>query len=153
MNIGTAAGSMKSQERRFILRQRVMRAATALPTGYPHVVPLVFVVIGNRVYFESKRQSVKIRHILKNRKVALVFDEYDPTRHHPKYRGVLVKGSARVLGFGNPEFERAKRAIYRKYKYFSKTFPIVRGSGRVIVCFAPHAVVSWVFGYSSLTGP
>lgn len=152
IKIGMSGALMKTGERRFILTQKVMRAATSFPTGYPHVVPLAFVVIGNRVYFESRRESVKVRHILKNPRVSLLFDQYDPTSHHPRYRGVLMKGTARVLGFGNPEFMRARRYIYRKYKYFSKSFPIVKGSGRVIVSFKPHAVVSWIYGYKNLTG-
>jgi nitroimidazol reductase NimA-like FMN-containing flavoprotein (pyridoxamine 5'-phosphate oxidase superfamily) len=140
-------------ELEFIVKQMVMRAATVSTHGSPHVVPLAFVIVNQRICFESLDWSLKVRHIRDNGKVALLFDEYGPTRRGSRYRGVLVKGKAEILKYGSKQFLRARQAIYRKYRYFSKTFPIVRGTGRVILSATPHRTISWNYGYKSLNEP
>jgi nitroimidazol reductase NimA-like FMN-containing flavoprotein (pyridoxamine 5'-phosphate oxidase superfamily) len=139
------------KEHDFIIKQKVMRTATVSVHGSPHVVPLAFIVLDQRIYFESLEWSLKVKHVRQNGKVALLFDEYGPTRRGSRYRGVLVKGKAQILKYGSKEFLKARRAIYHKYRYFSKTFPIVRGTGRVIISATPFRVTSWNHGYKSLT--
>jgi nitroimidazol reductase NimA-like FMN-containing flavoprotein (pyridoxamine 5'-phosphate oxidase superfamily) len=142
--------NISSNQLKFIVKQMVMRTATVSSRGIPHVVPLAFVVANGRIYFESLEWSLKVKHIRQNGKVALLFDEYGTTKKGSRYRGVLVKGRAQIMKYGTIEFLKARRAIYRKYEYFSKTFPIVPGTGRLILSATPNRVVSWSYGYKSL---
>ena len=133
---------------RFIASQRVARLATADASGAPHVVPICFVLDGvrdgARLYtaLDSKPKRVhgralkRVRNIVSNPQVALVFDRYREDWERIGY--VLVTGTAALV---DDQAERAVaeallRAKYRQYR--SMLTP-----GSPIIRIDPVRVVAW----------
>jgi pyridoxamine 5'-phosphate oxidase family protein len=77
-------------ERDYITGQRLVRLATATPSGRPHVVPLAFRLEGDKVllFGWNMQRSLKFRQIGRNPWVALVWDSTDSVI------GIEVRGEA-----------------------------------------------------------
>lgn len=91
-------------ELEFLRSQRVARLATVGPTGWPHVVPVMFKLTDSGE-FEFDADGVKLRNLQAEPRAALVVDGA------PK-RGVAVQGRAEVIGQ-----ERARLTPVRKYSW------------------------------------
>jgi len=91
-------------ELEFLRSQRLARLATVGPTGWPHVVPVMF-KLTDAGDFEFDADGVKLRNITAEPRAALVVDGA------PK-RGVAVQGHATVIGH-----ERARLTPTRKFSW------------------------------------
>jgi len=91
-------------ELEFVRSQRLARLATVGPSGWPHVVPVMF-KLTDAGDFEFDADGVKLRNLLAEPRAALVVDGA------PK-RGVAVQGRATVIGH-----ERARLTPVRKYSW------------------------------------
>ena len=71
---------------------------TASENGQPHITPVFFLFIEQQraIYFTTAQNSVKVRNILRNPRVALTMDVRDPVNPFNN-RGLLVEGRARVV--------------------------------------------------------
>jgi PPOX class probable F420-dependent enzyme len=110
--------------RAFLDRQRVAHLATAGADGTPHVVPICFVLLGDRLYVaideKPKRgqpgQLQRVRNILANPRVAIVADVYSEDWSQLGF--VLVRGRARMLSDGE-EHQSAVSALRSKYAQYA----------------------------------
>ena len=91
-------------ELEFLRSQRLARVATVGPSGWPHVVPVMF-KLTDAGEFEFDADGVKLRNLLAEPRVALVVDGA------PK-RGIAVQGHAAVIGH-----ERARLTPVRKFSW------------------------------------
>lgn len=91
-------------EQEFLRSQRLARIATVGPTGWPHVVPVMYKMTDEGA-FEFDADGVKLRNITTEPRAALVVDG------SPK-RGVAVQGHAEVIGH-----ERARLTPERKFSW------------------------------------
>ena len=119
---------MDDRTRRFLERQRVAHLATADASGVPHVVPICFVLLGDRLYVaideKPKRTEARnlrrLRNIAENPRVAIVADVYDD-RDWSRLGFVLVRGLARILDAvagDQTEHKRAVQALREKYPQY-----------------------------------
>ena len=144
MQITNTLVSIDETAARFIASQRVARLATADASGAPHVVPICFVLDGARLYtaLDSKPKRVgvhnlkRVRNIVSNPRVALVFDRYREDWERIGY--VMVTGAAALV---EDQAERSAaeallRAKYRQYR--SMLTP-----GSPIIRIDPVRVVRW----------
>jgi PPOX class probable F420-dependent enzyme len=111
-------------EREIVRWARVARLATIGEGARPHVVPISPVLDGDLLVFATDEESVKVRNLRQNPHVALVFDDY--VEDWSRLRTVMLRGSARVLDHG-PEWDRARRLLYRKYEQYEPVAPIEPG--------------------------
>ena len=88
----------------FLKTQRLARLATVGPTGWPHVVPVMYRLTDDGA-FEFDADGVKLRNITSEPRAALVVDG------SPK-RGVAVQGRTEVIGD-----ERARLVPVRKFSW------------------------------------
>jgi len=123
----------------FIRRQRVARVATVGTDGMPHNVAVCTATANGAIYFASDKGARKVRNIRRHPHVALVFDTY--TENWKRLSGVMIVGTARVVERGLA-FQRARRALYRKYKQCARIEPIEPGAS-VIVAVTPTRSFSW----------
>jgi PPOX class probable F420-dependent enzyme len=123
----------------FIRSQRVARLATVGADGTPHNVPICAVVLSSKIYFASERDARKVRNIQQNPRVALAFDHYG--ENWKQLAGVMIVGTSVVSAQG-ATFQRARQALYRKYRQYARSAPITDGDS-VIVCVTPTASYSW----------
>ena len=116
---------MDAEARAFLDRQRVAHLATASADGAPHVVPICFARLEDRVYVaideKPKRgtpgQLRRLRNIAANPRVAIVADVYDDD-DWSRLGFMLLTGRARVLE-GDDEHRRAVGALRAKYRQYA----------------------------------
>ncbi len=95
--------------RRFLRRPRIARLATISPDGYPHVVPIYFLLDGDEIVFGSDRDERKVKNALRNSKAAVVIGGELETDE----AGYLIQGDLSVEE--NPE-GRLTRRLARRYE-------------------------------------
>jgi pyridoxamine 5'-phosphate oxidase family protein len=92
-------------ELEFLRSQRIGRFATASPSGWPHVVPVMYSV-DDEGALEFDVDGVKLRNIQAEPRVAMVVDAMGPRR------GVTIQGRASLIA---PE--RARLDPLRKFSW------------------------------------
>ncbi len=92
-------------ELEFLRSQRIGRLATVGPSGWPHVVPVMF-AFDESGLFEFDADGVKLRNLQFEPRAAIVIDSMGPKR------GVAVQGRVEVIG---PE--RARLTGVRKFSW------------------------------------
>lgn len=92
-------------ELEFLRSQRLCRLATVGPSGWPHVVPVMYTLTDDGG-FEFDADGIKLRNLTLEPRCALVVDASGPKR------GVSVQGHASVVGH-----ERARLMPARKFSW------------------------------------
>ncbi|MDA4117967.1 MAG: pyridoxamine 5'-phosphate oxidase family protein, partial [Thaumarchaeota archaeon] len=77
----------------FLRSQRRVYLGFTMANGYPHVTPIWFVIIGDKVYMRAQDYKVKVG-LAKTGKACLVIDDGELYR---ELRGVVMWGSSRIL--------------------------------------------------------
>jgi PPOX class probable F420-dependent enzyme len=119
--------------------ERVCRVATAGAAGRPHLVPVVHVLAGDKIYFGSGDDGRKVNNLRENSNVTVTVDLYSDD--WSQLRGVMVQGRARLIERG-PRFKQARRRLYAKYPQYAKEAAL-SPSDSVIVEVTPTHVFSW----------
>ena len=108
--------------REFVAQARVGRLATAGAQADPHVIPICFVLLENRVCSvidekpKTGRKLKRLRNIAATGQAALVVDHYEEDWTRLAY--VLMRGPARVVPVTS-EVLTALRAKYPQYNAMS----------------------------------
>ncbi len=92
-------------ELEFLRSQRICRLATLGPSGWPHVVPVMFELTETHA-FDFDVDGVKLRNLQFAPRAAIVVDSMGPKR------GVAVQGRVELVG---PE--RARLTGVRKFSW------------------------------------
>ena len=92
-------------ELELIRSQRICRLATVGPSGWPHVVPVMY-ALTEAGAFEFDVDGVKLRNLQFEPRAAIVIDAMGPKR------GMAVQGEAELIG---PE--RARLVGVRKFSW------------------------------------
>ena len=130
---------LKKVEREFVAYQRVCRVATVGRNGRPHNVPVCPILEGDRIYFASAADGVKVQNVRATGQMALTYDEY--TEAWPGLKGVLIWGTGRVIEAG-PTFRRVRKLLYRRFPQYETHAPLVERQS-VIIEVAPTRTFSW----------
>jgi nitroimidazol reductase NimA-like FMN-containing flavoprotein (pyridoxamine 5'-phosphate oxidase superfamily) len=59
---------------KLIAHERVCRVATAGAEGRPHLVPVVHVLAGDKIYFGSGEDGRKVKNLRENPQIAITID-------------------------------------------------------------------------------
>jgi PPOX class probable F420-dependent enzyme len=114
---------------------RVARLATVAPDGAPHLVPIVFALLGETVYSvvdEKPKRTTELKRLANvraNPEVTLLADHYE--EDWERLWWVRADGTARVLDADEPEARRATEALSNRY-------PQQRPAGRVLAVDVNH---------------
>src|SRR2546425_1239948 len=101
----TTCSRMGATPFEFLRSQRIGRLATVGPSGWPHVVPVVY-AFDEAGTFEFDVDGVKLRNLKSEPRAAMVIDSMGPKR------GVAVQGRVDLIG---PE--RARLSVERKFTW------------------------------------
>lgn len=93
----------------FMHRQRIAAFCTVDNDHKPHVVPVFFTYVDNKVYVHTDRNSVKVHNLLKNPKVAITVYSGDFGEE-----AVVIRGQARIVN--EDEFIIRTREHVEKYQ-------------------------------------
>ena len=124
---------------KLIAHERVCRVATAGSEGRPHLVPVVHVLAGDKIYFGSGDEGRKVQNLRENPQIAITIDLY--SEDWSQLRGVTVQGTARLIERG-PRFKQARARLYAKYPQYAKEAAL-SPSDSVIVEVTPTHVFAW----------
>jgi len=109
-----------------LLDARVGRLATADATRHPHVVPFVYALEGDTLYWavdEKPKRSRNLKRLANTRenpRVEVLVDAYD--EDWTRLWWVRATGTTRILEPG-PEWDRAISALAEKYKQYAESPP------------------------------
>src|SRR5581483_5571574 len=123
---------------------RVGHLATAAESAQPHVVPVCFVIDGERLYWavddkpKRTRALRRLRNIEDNPRVALVVDQWD--EDWTRLAWVMVEGTAAVVD-GAAERARALDRLTAKYPQYAR-MSLATTAGAV-VAIAPTRARAW----------
>jgi pyridoxamine 5'-phosphate oxidase family protein len=92
-------------ELEFLRSQRLARLATVGPSGWPHVMPVIY-SLDESGSFEFDADGIKLRNLAAEPRAALVVDAMGPKR------GISVQGRAEVIGK-----ERARLVPQHKFAW------------------------------------
>ena len=123
----------------FMQRAQVMRVATLSKKGFPQVVPVCPVFLNNKVYFVTDMGTAKLKNMQRHRKVAAVFDHYDPSWRGLK--GIAIQGTPKFIRSGDAFYDLRAR-FYRKFPPYKKKAAFDVGDS-VIVEISPKKSFSW----------
>jgi nitroimidazol reductase NimA-like FMN-containing flavoprotein (pyridoxamine 5'-phosphate oxidase superfamily) len=130
---------LKKVEREFVAYQRVCRVATVSRRGRPHNVPVCPILEGERIYFASAADGVKVRNVQATGQVALAFDEY--TEVWSGLKGILILGTGRVIEAG-PRFRRIRKLLYRRFPQYEAQAALEERES-VVIEVTPMRSFSW----------
>ncbi len=130
---------LKKVERDFVAFQRVCRVATVSRNGRPHNVPVCPILEGDRIYFASAADGVKVLNIRATGQVALAFDEY--TEAWSGLKGILIWGTGRIIEAG-PTFRRIRQLLYQRFAQYESQAPLGEKES-VILEVTPTRTFSW----------
>lgn len=133
--------------RQFIDEHRVARLATAGLDGKPAVVPICYVLDGERIYtpIDEKPKSVgadalkRVRNIKTNPHVALVIDDYSEDWSNLTY--VLITGTADMMPPGESSHEHARAVELLREKY--PQYRSMKIDQRPIIRITPTRIKRW----------
>jgi PPOX class probable F420-dependent enzyme len=107
-------------------RERVARLATIDPDGRPHLVPIVFALVGDTLYSavdakpKRSRTLRRIENARKRPEVTVLVDHYED--NWAQLWWVCLRGRARVLD-GGDEADWALAALAAKYEQYGSDPP------------------------------
>jgi PPOX class probable F420-dependent enzyme len=134
---------LTDQQRAFLTAQRVARLATADAGGRPHVVPICYALIGDKVYFtideKPKKKPTALKRLANLRAnpfAALVVDRYD--EDWSRLGWVMVRGPAEILEAGE-EHDQAQAALRLRYPQLAA----MRIAGLPVVAVRIEQASSW----------
>jgi nitroimidazol reductase NimA-like FMN-containing flavoprotein (pyridoxamine 5'-phosphate oxidase superfamily) len=130
---------LKKSVAEMIQWERICRVATAGKGGMPHLVPVCHVLHNGKIYFASGDDGRKMKNLAENPRVTVTVDCYSDV--WPALRGVMVQGTARLIG-GGPRFRRIRALLYRKYPQYPREAALSE-SDSVVVEVTPVRVFSW----------
>ena len=130
---------LKRVEREFVMYQRVCRVATVGRNGRPHNVPVCPILDGDRIYFASAADGIKVQNLRATGHVALAYDEY--TEVWSGLKGILIRGTARVVEAG-PTFRRIRKLLYLRYPQYESEAPLEERESAIIEV-TPTRTFSW----------
>jgi PPOX class probable F420-dependent enzyme len=116
----------QSEMRERFAAASVARLATADSEGSPHVVPVVFALDGDTIYFavdqkpKQSRDLKRLRNIAINPSVSVLVDHYE--EDWKALWWVRADGSARVVDPG-PDTDRAMQLLAQRYAQYRKHPP------------------------------
>ena len=117
--------NLKEEELEYLRSARVARLGTTGKDGSVSVVPIVFAVFENRIYFVVDRKKKRggelrrIKNIRETGKASLLIDDYSEDWNELSF--LLLQCKAKVIGPGEDPTEKilARIILKEKYKQYS----------------------------------
>jgi PPOX class probable F420-dependent enzyme len=119
-----------AEARRRFAAAVVARLATVDARGYPHLVPIVFVLARERIYSvvdaKPKRTTElrRLQNVRSNPRVSVLVDHYDDGDWSALW-WVRADGAARVLDLGEREARGAVQLLAERYPQQRPTGPVL----------------------------
>lgn len=128
------ADSLTKRVTEYMSRCPFCTIATASANGEPSVSTVYFGTVGMNIYFNTARDSQKVRNILTNPRVAIAMQEPSAPKTDREIRGIQYNGKASLLS--DTETAEVPKAVMARHRAFNN---LVAGNS-VIVKVTPVKV-------------
>lgn len=98
--------NLTPHELEFLRGQRLGRLATVAPSGWPHVMPVMYELSEAPLYLEFDADGIKLRNLSAEPRAAIVVDAMNPRR------GMSFQGRCSLVGE-----ERARLIPERRFSW------------------------------------
>ncbi len=115
--------------------QKILQVASNDPDGYPHLVPMWFVLDDGKIVFRSFTKSQKIVNLERDPRVTVLVEE---GRAYAELQGVMIKGDARLVEDVDYCLDLYV-ALSDRYAFFPGVEPGATPEDEVREFFAGHA--------------
>ena len=119
----------------FLQKPRIARLATIGSGGYPHIVPIYFMLEGNDILFGSDRDNRKIRNALSNPKGAVVIGG-----ERTDEAGYMIQGDLTIEDH-EPSFTRRMLYRYEPEEEAEKHLAAFSNSDIVVIRLKPRSCI------------
>jgi len=129
-------------QRAFLERCRVARLGTIAPDGRPHLVPVCYAAVGERIAIaideKPKRTTelARVRNIRRDPRVTLLIDEYGD--EWERLAWLRIDGTAALLNRGD-EWPNAMEALRVRYAPYAR----MDLEGLPIIAITATRIVEW----------
>ena len=115
--------------------QKTLQVASNDPDGYPHLVPLWFVVEDGKVVFRSFSKSQKILNLRRDPRLTVFAGE---GKDYSELRGAMIKGDAKLVDDADYCLDLYV-ALANRYSFFAGVEPGATPEEEVREFFSRHA--------------
>jgi PPOX class probable F420-dependent enzyme len=131
----------------FLDAQRVVVVATNGPSGWPHLMPLWYVVREGELWAWTYAKSQKVRNLERDPRATLQIEDGE---EYQELRGVMVQAQT-VIHRETEAVAATGTEIFRRYTADSRGEGFLdairaQATKRVALQFVPHSMVSWDHG-------
>jgi len=140
--------TLNTGQRELVVSQLVARLATSTSTGEPYLIPVTFVLDANRILIviDDKPKSGgplrRVRNILENSSVAVLFDHYEDDWNQLWW--LLIRGNAEILHYDDfSEEQQSNIPVLFKKKYYQ--YKDLFFYERTFISISIKTVSSWRF--------
>ncbi|MDH5374247.1 MAG: pyridoxamine 5'-phosphate oxidase family protein [Candidatus Bathyarchaeota archaeon] len=128
---------LNNEVREFLRKPRVARLATIGSDGYPHIVPIYFMLDGDDILFGSDRDNRKVRNALTNPKGAVVVGGEPATDE----AGYTIQGNLTMEDDTDHSMARRMLCRYESKDEAEKTLAAWVNSDLVIIRLKPKSII------------
>ena len=128
----------------FLDAQRIVTCATVGRNGWPHLMPLWYVVRDGEVWAWTYRKSQKVRNLERDPRATI---QIESGTRYEELRGVMIESDP-VIHRGTEEVAQVGREIFERHGTgvaVDEFIDVVRAQAakRVALQFVPRRVASW----------
>jgi len=127
----------KGEMEEFLSEGHIARISTVRRDGSPHVTPVWFLWEDGEVIIITYRDSVKVKNIRRDNRVAIVVDTADPGK------GVIIEGEAGISGDNVREMTRKISAKYMKAEELDDYVESVLKTPMLVIRVSPKKIITW----------
>jgi len=123
--------------KKFLGKPRIARLATIGSNGYPHVVPIYFMLDGEDLIFGTERSNRKVRNSLLNPKGAVQIGG----ERTPDEAGYMIQGDLSIEEGADPSVIRRLIYRYETKEEAEKSLAGLQHSEVVLIRLKPKSVI------------
>jgi hypothetical protein len=128
---------LNDEVKRFLEKPRIARLATIGTDGYPHVVPIYFMLDGDEFIFGTERSNQKVKNAISNPKGAVQIGG----ERTPDEGGYMIQGDLRIEEDADRSMTRRLLTRYETKKKAEKSLAELAGSELVLIHLKPRSVI------------
>jgi PPOX class probable F420-dependent enzyme len=133
----------EDEARAFLEEQRTVTCATLGPRGWPHLMPLWYLLRDDQIWAWTYAKSQKVRNLERDPRATLQVETGDS---YEKLRGVMLECDT-VLHRDTPEVQSFGEALFERYAGNPATEMVAaQAPKRVVMQFVERRRVSWDHG-------
>jgi hypothetical protein len=128
---------LNNEVKRFLEKPRIARLATIGTDGYPHIVPIYFMLDGDELIFATERSNRKVKNAISNPRGAVQIGG----ERTPDEAGYMIQGDLRIEEDVDRSMTRRLLTRYETKKKAEKSLAQLAGGELILIRLKPRSVI------------